>query len=322
MSELSFRERLVEEFSREELLDLIQKQDPELHKQVRRIEWVFENMLTHLTWSDGTAITGRPVTNEELALLIDEPFTPDRDLTRMGVTIEQQHQIHIAKDPVLWARHFLNQNPRVYQIVMLRDPSTRKVLRAGRRLGKTYCMALMLLHYSYTSQDGKCLVVAPMKSHVELIYKEIMRMIEGTAVKESIIRAVTSPQFVIEFTNGATVRMFTSGMKSGGKSNVARGQEAHIIVLDELDYMGEEDLVALYAMLQTTDNNQAPKILVGASTPTGQHGKFWEWCHASHFREFYYPSYCFGPEEKVVMADGQYRNIKDIRINDFVLTEE
>lgn len=322
MSDLAFRKRLVEEFSREELLGLILKQDPELHKQVRRIEWVFENKLTHLTWFDGTPISGRPVTNEELALLIDEPFTPDRDLTRMGVSIEQQHQIHIAKDPVLWARHFLNQNPRVYQIIMLRDPSTRKVLRAGRRLGKTFTMALMLLHYSYTSQDGKCLVVAPMKSHVELIYKEIMRMVEGTTVKESIIRAVTSPQFVIEFTNGATVRMFTSGMKSGGKSNVARGQEAHIIVLDELDYMGEEDLVALYAMLQTTDDNQAEKILVGASTPTGQHGKFWEWCHASHFREFYYPSYCFGPEEKVVMADGQYINIKDIRINDFVLTEK
>lgn len=664
----TFRKRLIEEYSRDELLDLIKEQDPELLKQVRRIEWVFANKLRHLNWTDGSPIEGRPLTEEELALLIDEPFTPDKELTRMGVTIEQQHQIHVAKDPVLWARHFLNERPRVYQIIMLRDPSTRKVLRAGRRLGKalaldtpiptptgwttmgelregdqvfdehgkpcniifatdiqhnrkcydivfsdgevitadadhqwtvdtkssrkargraknpvkvpitvtteqmrkdlyvqcggklevnysievagaveypekqlpinpyilgawlgdgtalngsittaddqmldefrkagyeltkwqnpyvwslqglstqlrklgirnnprrsgglskkefhkripvqylqgsvfqreellkglmdtdgsvvdskcggvefsvvdevlandvwelvkslgykatlrkdpekfkgieigiryriyftpwrpvfrlerklsqqhlrespsarqrcryivdireresvpvkcisvdspsslylagknfipthnTWVLALILLHYSYTNQDGKCLVVAPMKSHVELIYKELMRMIKGTIVEESIVRAVTSPQFVVEFTNGSTVRMFTSGMKSGGRSDVARGQEAHIIILDELDYMGEDDLVALYAMLQQTAENQVEKILVGASTPTGQRGTFWEWCNGSRFREFYYPSYCnpfFTKEIEEEMRE-QYTNPMDYR---------
>ena len=290
--EPTFREKLVQEFSRDELLNLVKKQDMELYNQVRRIERVFENKLRHLNWTDGSPIEGRPVTAEELALLIDEPFTPDRELTRIGVSIEQQHQLHVAKDPVLWAKNFLNEKPRVYQIIMLRDPSTRKVLRAGRRLGKTFTMALMLLHYSYTHNDGKCLVIAPMKSQVELIYKEVERMVKRTVVEESITRMVTSPQFVIEFSNGSTVRMFTSGMKSAGKSDVARGQEAHIIILDELDYMGEEDLVALMAMLQTTQEGQIDKIMVGASTPTGQHGKFWEWCHAPHWREFYYPSYC------------------------------
>ncbi len=292
--ELTFREKLVQEFSRDELLELLKEQDHELYMQVYRIESVFKTKLTHLTWADGTPIDGRPVTAEELALLIDEPFTPDRELTAMGMTIDQQRQIHIAKDPVLWARHFLHEKPRVYQIIMLRDPSIRKVLRAGRRLGKTWTMALMLLHYSYTTQDGKCLVVAPMKSHVELIFKELMRMVKDTVVENSITRAVTSPQFVVEFSNGATVRMFTSGMKSGGRSDVARGQEAHIIILDELDYMGDEDLVALFAMLQPTDDNQIEKILIGASTPTGQHGQFYRWCTNPKFgfREFYYPSYC------------------------------
>lgn len=306
MSSVDFRERLMQ-LPRAELLDLIKQQSSELYKQVRRIEWVFEHKLTHLNWPDGSPIDGRPLTNEELSLLIDEPFRPNRELTQLGISVEDQRQIHIASDPVLWAKHFLNppgsikiEEPRAYQILMLRYPSLRKVLRAGRRLGKTWTMSIILLHYSFTHTDGRCLVVAPMKAHVELIYQEIMRLAKKSdIVFNSITRNVTSPQFMIEFSNGATIRFFTTGMRSGGKADVARGQEAHVIVLDELDFMGPEDLDALYAMLQKTSENQDDKLLVGASTPTGRREKFWDWCTDKRsieedglgFREFWFPSY-------------------------------
>lgn len=169
----------------------------------------------------------------------------------------------------------------------------RKVLRAGRRLGKTFSMAIALLHYSYTNKDGRCLVIAPMKTQVELIYQEINRLAsKNEIVSSSITRKVTSPQFMIEFSNGSTIRFFTSGMRSGGKSDVARGQEAHVIVLDEMDYMHTDDLDALYAMLQKTAEDQPDKVLIGASTPTGRRERFWEWCRSERFREFWFPSYC------------------------------
>ena len=192
----------------------------------------------------------------------------------------------------MWAREFLDARTRVYQTLILRDPSLRKVLRAGRRLGKTFSMAVYLLHYSYTHKDGRCLVIAPMKSHVELIYQEILRLAaKNEIVMNSISRKVTSPQFMIQFTNGSTIRFFTSGMRSGGKSDVARGQEAHVIVLDEMDYMHADDLDALYAMLQKTAEDQPDKVLIGASTPTGRRERFWEWCRSPRFKEFWYPSY-------------------------------
>ena len=201
--------------------------------------------------------------------------------------------MHIAKDPVMWAKHFLQVNPRVYQILILRDPSLRKVLRAGRRLGKTFTLAITLLHYSYTHKDGRCLVIAPMKTQVELIYQEIGRIAgKNEVVMNSITRKVSSPQFMMEFSNGSTIRFFTSGMRSGGKSDVARGQEAHVIVLDEMDYMHTDDLDALYAMLQKTAEDQPDKMMIGASTPTGRREKFWEWCRSERFKEFWYPSYC------------------------------
>lgn len=286
-----FRKKLSER-PREELLELIELQNPDLLAQVKRIEWVFENKLQHLTWDDGSQITGRPVTNEELALLIDEPFVPDSELTKMGLSITEQRDLHIARDPVTWAHKFLGITLRAYQIMILRWPNNRKVLRAGRRLGKTVTMSVFLLHYSYTHKNGRSVVVAPMKTQVELIYNEMLRWArQNEVVVNSISRNITSPQFLIEFSNGSTIRFFTSGMRSGGRSDVVRGQEAHVIVLDELDYMHADDLNALYAMLQKTAEGQVDKILLGASTPTGRREHFWQWCRSSRFKEFWYPSY-------------------------------
>ena len=287
-----FREAL-EGLSREDLFEIIKDQDPELIKQINRIEWVFENKLNHISWTDGTPVIERKLTNKELALLVDEPFEMDLDLLAAGVSAEHQRQLHISRDPVVWAKQFLGAELRVYQILILRDPGLRKVLRAGRRLGKTFSLAIMLLHYSYTHKDGRSLVIAPMKTQVELIYQEILRIAsKNEVVTNSISRKVTSPQFMIQFSNGSTIRFFTSGMKSGGKSDVARGQEAHLIVLDEMDYMHADDLDALYAMLQKTAEDQPDKVMIGASTPTGRRERFWEWCRSPRFTEFWFPSYC------------------------------
>lgn len=291
-----FREKLLT-LSREELLEIIEEQNPELIKQINRIEYVFSHKLTHLNWTDGTPVTERPLTIEELSYLVDEPFSPDQDLSEMGLSVSQQRELHIAKDVVTWSRTFLGINPRVYQILMLRHPSLRKVLRAGRRLGKTVTMSLLLLHYSYTNKQAKSIVIAPMKAQVEVIYKEILKYAKNSAIVwESMTRKVTSPQFAIEFTNGSQILFFTSGMRSGAKSDIVRGQEAHLIVLDELDYMHPDDLIAVLAMLQKTDENQPDKILIGASTPTGKREIFWNWCadpdRTGLFQEFWFPAYC------------------------------
>lgn len=286
-----FRKRLVE-LGRDELLDLLEAQDPELRSHVRRIEWVFSNKLTHLTWTNGQPVVERPVTAEELALLIDPPFEVDPELTRLGLNADAQRQAFIASDPVLWARHFLDAKPRAYQILMLRDPNKRKVLRAGRRLGKSWTLAVLMLHWAYTHNHARILVLTPMKSQAEVIFKELQRLAAvSETVQNSIVRAVTSPHPVFEFVNGSIIRFFSTGLKSGGKSDVARGQEAHVVVLDELDFMGPDDLDAILAMLQKTDDTQEEKVLVGASTPSGAQSRFFQWCQNPRFREFWFPSY-------------------------------
>lgn len=292
-----FRDQIAA-LPREDILEIITMQNPDLIMQIERCEFVFEHNLRHLTWDDGSPIEGRKFTNEDLSLLVDEPFEYSTELAEMGLSLQHQQKLHIAKDPVTWAKNFLVLDdapvePRVYQILMLRHPNRFKVLRAGRRLGKTFTMALLLLWYSYTTKNGRAIVLTPMQAQANLIYEEILKIVkESEVIQESIGRTVASPPAEIDFENGSTIRFFTSGMKSGGRSDATRGQEAHLIVLDELDYMGDEDLEAVLAMMQKTGKNQPEKVLIGASTPSGKRAIFWKWCHDSRFKEFWFPSYC------------------------------
>lgn len=296
-SMLEFREKL-KALSREELLEIIQDQDtdPEFGymMQIDRIEYVFRKKLQHLTWDDGSPIIERPLTEEELMTLIDPPFIYDKELAKLGFSEAQQKQIHIASDPVLWAKNFLGAEPRVYQTLVLREPHHRRVMRFGRRMGKTFTLAILVLWYAYTNQNMRIIIVAPMKSQVGLIYESVMDLADkNEVVRSSIKRNVTSPQYEIEFSNGSSIRFFTTGMKSNGKADVTRGQEADIIILDEMDYMGKDDLVALLAMLQkTSKEKRVKKLMVAASTPTGQRNTFWSWCTnpEDNFKAFWFPA--------------------------------
>lgn len=62
-------------------------------------------------------------------------------------SIEQQKFLDIMNDPIKWAQSVLRSfNPRTkkvepwvarwYQVEMMRDQSTRKVYRCGRRIGR------------------------------------------------------------------------------------------------------------------------------------------------------------------------------------------
>lgn len=120
---LEFRKQL-EALSREDLIEIIQSQNPEYVKQINRIEWVFKNKLSHLNWQDGSPVLERQMTNRELALLVDEPFEVDNTLLNAGLSAEIQRQIHIAKDPCRWAKHFLrSRNKSISNINFKRSVS-------------------------------------------------------------------------------------------------------------------------------------------------------------------------------------------------------
>lgn len=159
----------------------------------------------------------------------------------------------------------------------------------------SFFLSMYIIWYAFVHPKARILVMAPAKTQVGLIYEQILELVEESPiVKNAITKKPRSPQYEVWLSNGSSIKLFTTGFRSGGKSDGVRGQEADMIVLDEMDYMGSEDLVALMAMLQDTDPNKIfNKKLIGASTPTGQRSTYYHWNvdPKYNFSSYYYPSY-------------------------------
>jgi replicative DNA helicase len=200
--------------------------------------------------------------------------------------------------------------------------SRSRLYLAGRQFVPThnsYVLSMYILWYSFVHEKARTLVLAPAKTQVGLIYDQILELSElSPIVSGAITKKPRSPQYEIYLSNGSIVRLFTTGFRSGQKADNARGQEADMIVLDEMDYMGADDLVALMAMLQKTNPDKAfNKKLIGASTPTGQRGTYWRWNTDPDegYSSFWFPSYVnpLWDKEEESKARRRYRNEQHYR---------
>lgn len=199
----------------------------------------------------------------------------------------------VASSPVLWARVYLNWEARDYQEDILAQGKKAKklVLRLGRRLGKTECMCILILWHAYTQinkgTNGQydVLIVTPFETQVDLIFDRLHQLIDGSPVlKASVTRDVYHR---IEFANGSKITGLTAGSKSGNGAANTRGQAADFIILDEVDYMGSDEITNIINI-----RNEAPdriKVMT-ASTPCGKHEEFYRWCTAASHR--------FAPSQK------------------------
>lgn len=223
-------------------------------------------------------------------------FTPNTPVFKLERKLARQ--IHIGqKSARTKCRYIVSIEPvesRPVKCIGVDSPSN--LFLAGKNFIPTHnstSMTILMLHKCVTNTNYKVVVVAPMIKHVKVLYDELVKLIENNEyLAANTNRYVASPSPELDFATGSTIRFFTSGVKSGGRSDSTRGQEADLIILDELDYMHPDDLIAILAMLQDTREGQNKKILVGASTPSGAHEVFYDWCTKSKiFKQFYFPSY-------------------------------
>jgi len=216
------------------------------------------------------------------------------DLAKASFTTSEQQEVLGILDPVTWAKaniimpDGLHFEPRWYQEMVMRCSASRRVMRMGRRVGKTTVLAVMILWILFTQKNKKILVVCPYKIHSQEIITRIREFISMNPVlAASVERDVSSPVFEIKFKNGSFVRGFAAGTKSGGGGVGVRGQDADYILLDEADFLVEGDLTAIMAILATHSHVH----LWASSTPTGRRAHFWRWCTKSPiYKEFHFPS--------------------------------
>lgn len=191
-------------------------------------------------------------------------------------------------NPTLWTRTEIDWTPRWYQDIMLKCTAFRKVSRIGRRAGKTEAICIRMLHYAYINENVTVLVIAPYKNQVGLIFDKLDLMLgKSDSLKCSIKRNTKNP-YRLEFHNGSKILGFTSGTRTGSKSTGIRGQDAHMILIDEADYLSPSDFEVILAIQASR-----PDVLIWASsTPTGKREMFWRFCTDSQlgYKEFHFPS--------------------------------
>lgn len=221
----------------------------------------------------------------DLLWLLDpkpELFHPEYN----NLTDEEKAIFLCGYDPALWVRTFLKYEPRIYQLLFLRvsTKSTRLALRWGRRSGKSFAMIWKVLHYALSNPGSRVILITPYEAQINAVYADLWIALSHSGIKETddikeaflIERALRKP-IEIYFKNNSVIRMFTSGARSGGNADTIRGQEADLLVLDELAYFGDNDLSAITPMLQdTSDEKTYEKILLACSTPAGRSDPFYQ----------------------------------------------
>ena len=205
----------------------------------------------------------------------------------------------IMKDPVAWAQAFLRTfNPqtgriepwkaRWYQVEMLQDQSKKRVYRCGRRTGKTETMVVESLFHVCTKKNFRVLIITPYENQVRLAFMRLNELIKESPVVSSMVLSNTKNPYMIKMNNESAILGFTTGASSGGGAASIRGQRADLIVMDEVDYMGEADFDSVMIIA-----GERPEIrTVMSSTPTGKRSKFYQACTDPKmgFVEHFHPS--------------------------------
>lgn len=222
-------------------------------------------------------------------------------------------------DPVAWCETMFGFDDqekdwfiRSYQKEQIRCTSRRMSILEGRRSGKTFAMALKLIYIAFNklNEKGKdsngnpvmlgptIMIVTPYQAQLTNIFEEIEKLIKrNTELKAEVSSGtgdslyVKTPTFKMEFKNGALIQGFVSGIgmrQDGSGGGTMRGFSADYIYLDEMDMIPEEILTkVINPILATTPNT----VLYATSTPIGEKGRFYEWCHKrSDFKSDHLPT--------------------------------
>jgi replicative DNA helicase len=201
---------------------------------------------------------------------------------------EEFDEFQINIDPVAWSYSNFGWTARWYQEELMSCSAKKKIVRAGRRCGKTNAIVMLILWGIFTHSNWTILVIAPFDSQVGKIFDEFEKMLQLSPKLSSAIKRKRKNPHILELVNGSKVKGYSSGPQSASRSDKIRGEDANYIVLDEADYLADSDLEAIIAILASHPDCG----LWASSTPKGTHNKFYQWATDKNlgFKEFHFIS--------------------------------
>lgn len=261
---------------------------------------------------------GEPINNRFIVQckgILKDPIPPYIRKSFAGEDPSIFADIESIYDPCKWAEVNVRLEdgrswiPRFYQNLQLRCTASRKTSRLGRRSGKSDQLAVFAIHACVTQpfialhpetgeplldaegriyqRPTRILIATPRQSHADNLMGKIRAFVESSERLCGVPELVKSPYYVMTFPNGSKIICVTTGAGTSGSGVNIRGFDADIMLFDEANYLGEEDLKAALAILGTNTGCQ----LWAVSTPKGIQDFFWNWCKADPtYKEFHYPT--------------------------------
>ena len=191
----------------------------------------------------------------------------------------------VTENPILWAKVYLNWEARDYQkpIIIESKNSKKLVLRLGRRLGKSESMCIIILWFAYTQYNKgpnnqyDILIATPYETQIDLIFKRLHQLVDMSPLLTSLISRDVHHNlcFSINGTTSSILGLTAGANNSSGGANSSRGQRADVLILDECDYIGSNQITNILNI-----RNEDPERirLICASTPSGKHEEYYKWC--------------------------------------------
>lgn len=139
-----------------------------------------------------------------------------------------------------------------------------------------------------TKEHFVVLIATPYESQCRLLMTRLNELIDNSPmVKAKKISSTKSP-YEIHFKGDSRIVAFTTGASSNQGGNSIRGQRSDLILVDEMDYLGDNDFDNLLMLCA-----ERPSIkMIVSSTPSGKRGAFYSICTDpnSAFSQHYHPS--------------------------------
>lgn len=139
---------------------------------------------------------------------------------------------------------------------------------------KTETMCVEALYCVNTKPEYVVLIACPYETQVRLIFNRLMELINASPLLKRKLERTTKNPYEIRFQQNSRIVGFTMGSSSNSGGASLRGQRANLIIVDEMDYLGDNDFENI-SMLLAERNDIAITV---SSTPTGKRGEFWKIC--------------------------------------------
>jgi len=154
---------------------------------------------------------------------------------------------------------------------VLESPSKRRIIVAGRQVGKTYMLALFALWWAFTRPDQTVLIIAPTLRQSKIVYERLRNI--ATAVpfisNHRIKDTLTETTFLGTDPKDKPSSIFC--LPAGRTGEYLRGYPANLVIMDEAAFIPDKVFTAIRPAVAAVGGT-----IILSGTPFGEAGFFYE----------------------------------------------